>query len=372
MDLRWAVGGALCAASACAGVSADPPPPAGDDTGGDTAQETWACPEGMVPVGPATAPVYCIDAHEALISGELGDRDQHSGAGVATTATASSRAGVLPSTQITFGQAHRACANTAVTGPSGQVLGHKRLPTSAEWEDGADGVLGTGGTRYPYGDTWSDTACATPTADGQVTLDALQPTGSFPDCVSAVGVYDAAGNAWEWADSGIVMDIDGWLAQAEARGVPIGLGPGDTLLVEEAAADSLLLRMQGLVTRTPERADDGTLVLAPEGFDDSALGITFTGYLVLQADGVDVDTLPVWFDLPVRQSGDEGPVATTPQPVLVLWEAQGATVPDKRGCAWYTGSEVGCATSSRSLDHLHDFLGTISFRCVADPWPVAG
>ncbi len=81
----------------------------------------------------------------------------------------------------------------------------------------------------------------------------------------------------------------------------------------------------------------------------------------------DAATLPVFFDVPVRESTDEGPVATDDEPLYVLWEADGATVPDKRGCAWYTGSEEGCRITSGSLDHLHDFLGTISFRCVADP-----
>ncbi len=345
--------------------SEDTAPP-GDSV--DTAAPALVCPADMVPLGPADDdPALCIDPYEATVTGDLGDPDQHTGSGDPTTATAASLVGVVPTTLVSFGQAAATCANTPVVDGRPE-LGQRRLPSAQEWEDAGDGLWGDGGSIWPYGDTWDDEACATPTADGAVTLTETQATGSYPACVSGFGVYDSTGNAWEWTDSGIVMDIADWFDTADATGVDVSQGPGDTLVAAPGAEDALLLRMQGLHQRTPERDADGTLFLPPEGFDDNALGIAFTGYLVLQADGQDLATLPVFFDVPIRETSQEGPATTSDEPVLILWDADGATVPDKRGCAWYTGSEEGCRLDAGSLDHLHDFLGTISFRCVADPY----
>src|SRR6185436_17849437 len=78
--------------------------------------------------------------------------------------------GVIPSACVTWFQAAQACA-----------LSGKRLLTNEEWQRAASGTPDPGLTG---------TVCAifTPPA----------PTGAHQQCVSTWGVYDMAGNVYEW------------------------------------------------------------------------------------------------------------------------------------------------------------------------------
>jgi len=72
----------------------------------------------------------------------------------------------------------------------------KRLPTEAEWEKSA---RGTDGRKYPWENEWDARKCRC-SRNNWGDAGSTSPVGSFPQGISPYGVYDMAGNVWEWCN----------------------------------------------------------------------------------------------------------------------------------------------------------------------------
>lgn len=317
------------------------------DTGapGESSPARFACPAGMAAI-PTDSPAWCIDAYEVgLVDGAL-----------------VSAPALDPLVGFSFEDAVAACAATAALDAAGEPYAMRRLATSEEWTDAGDGVIGDGGATYPWGDAWDDTRCVTPTADGALQFEALQRTGSMPTCVSAFGVYDLVGNAWEWADPGLRFDVDAALATFAAGGVAIAEADDAALVWGGGEVDTIRLNVAGVQPSTLTVTPEGRLEVAAAQIEPRLSEFFGRGNL----EGVDLPGPP----LPVLLASTDPEDPGASWRVHTAREYDGRTLPDKRGCAWYTGNAGACALGAPSYAHMPDFAGTIGFRCVAPPYPI--
>jgi hypothetical protein len=316
---------------------------AADDTAVDTRPSTFACPTGMVPV-PSDSPSYCIDAYELAVDGD----------------TFVSAPGETPVIGLSFDEVVAACAAMPAVDADGTVYAMRHLALNTEWEDAGDGVIGEGGTAFPWGDTFDDTRCVTLSDGGTEQFDGLQLTGSMPRCVSVFGLYDQIGNAWEWTDSQITLDIDAAVASFTPALLPLSVDDDGALVLLSGDASRLGIEAAGLQPPSVQAEPDGHLYVTAAQVQPSPESFFARGYLL--HDGVTSNLVPVRL---VRVDTTD---PDTNWRVTLAEEYDGETIPDKRGCAWYTGGGSGCALATASLVHLPDFDGTIGFRCVAPPY----
>jgi hypothetical protein len=316
----------------------------------DPERPVYACPDGMIGV-PNDAPAVCVDTYEVVV------RD-----GIAVSV-----AGEIPTVAIAFVDARAACAATPALDADGDAYDVKSLVSSADWQDAGDGVVGDGGTLYPWGDAWQEGACATPSATGEVTLDDLQPTGAYPDCRGAFGAYDQVGNAWEWTDPGMDVDIAASLAAGASEGLPLRTDGDGVLHLDAGDVSRLLVGIIGVDPGAAELDAEGRLGLSRDRIQRDPEGWVGMGGLLSRQTPPGQPAVPTDF-VPVRIYPADDRNLEGPWLLHLDEDRDGAPITDKRGCAYYTGNDYACALDKPFHDHIPDFTGTIGFRCAAPPY----
>ena len=189
------------------------------------ATEEGGCPAGMIAVAVGKT-FSCIDIYEASAGEECPNAIPRQGVHTQDNineaeCSAVSELGTQPWTHVTREQAQVLCMRAG-----------KRLPTASEWHTIA---LGT-----------PDTSSSCNTAGSSAS-----PSGGLENCRSAVGVYDAIGNVWEWTEDDVIEGVydgralpaEGYVTQVASDGVAT---VSDTSPSEQFAADYIWSQQTGV------------------------------------------------------------------------------------------------------------------------------
>ena len=302
-------------------ITAEPSDP--EDT--NTEEITVHCMDGFAPI-PTENPVYCIMMCEASIAD----------AGVI------SKVGELPSSNISYYDAQEYCSSIAHDPPM-------RLPTIEEWIDAGDGVLGDGGTHYPWGDDFHAGECILPY--GEITWESHQTCGYLDTCSSTFAVYDQIGNLWEWAESGIHADINAWMLHQEEQEQVFSMSD-NILHIDGENLHGVHPFVIGLSQFTIDIVDGAIWVRVTEPFRDDLPGV---GYLKSNDLGS-----PSFRDfLPISLAWDEQRKNAR---IVVESYRDGEPIPAKVGGSFYSGADSRLDTVF--WGHVPEFDGSIGFRCL--------
>lgn len=83
------------------------------------------------------------------------------------------------------------------------------------------------GKRLPTAFEWYQAAIGTPSSRCNISSNVLFPAGKQSSCLSATGIFDAAGNVWEWTSDDVTEGVykerklpnSGYVTQVDAGGV---------------------------------------------------------------------------------------------------------------------------------------------------------
>ncbi len=157
------------------------------------------CPEGMIELESALT-FTCVDKYEV----SAGEKCQFRSPSNQFDTEANlkdvdcdvvSKEGLLPWRNVTREQAAVMCVRSG-----------KRLPSAAEW--------------YQF-------SMGTPSDKCNIVGGDIAETGSFTECISAAGVKDVVGNAWEWVNDDVINGVyqgrelpeSGYVRQVDSGGV---------------------------------------------------------------------------------------------------------------------------------------------------------
>ncbi|HED30712.1 MAG TPA: hypothetical protein ENN50_03280, partial [Prosthecochloris aestuarii] len=115
-----------------------------------------------------------------------------------------------PVVGVSWYAARAYCLWLSMLESKGNEKGHYRLPTEMEWEWAAGGRRDKSGEvlevrEYPWGDKPEPTPKH---ANYAQNVGATTPVGRYPDGATPEGLYDMAGNVWEWMENWYDDDKD--------------------------------------------------------------------------------------------------------------------------------------------------------------------